>query len=331
MLEPLVPVLSFTRYDMSAAGSAASLFLDRTTLCGIYVLEFENGQRYVGQTTNIVSRYATHRRHHGDVVAFRFAPCRRDDLDRAEVAEIRRQEAEHSLRNLALTGWPGGVDDLGVTVEEGRSVLLPWNRADRPRVGEEGEATMPGRFWELVRREDYLDLSAALGRYIGETVPDPFGTQQILWTVSALPSTRRTKKRRRLLTLSCGVLETVFVQEDLETGEIVIAVNVDAPTFAERLGQQGVSELPPAFGIEYSTSYKSAEVSAWEFESWEQFWEALDFEPFVEAAYKLNTTLMRRGGSPIRRHHNPFFASDLLFSAVRFDAEGDRPMEEPAG
>jgi hypothetical protein len=318
----LLPALAYTRYDMSEAGSAASLFLGRTSLCGIYVLEFENGQRYVGQTTNIVSRYATHRRHHGDVVAFSFAPCSREHLDRSEIAEIRRQESEHSLRNLALTGWPGGAEDLGVTLEEGRSVLLPWNRERRPRVGEEGSATLPGRFWELARRDDYGDLSAVIGRYISETVADPFGTQQVLWTVSAMPSTKRTKKRRRLFTLSCGILESVFVQEDRETGEFVIVVNVDAPTFDALVEGAALVELPSAFQFESSASYKSAEVSAWEFDSWQQLWDALDFEPFVEAAYKLNTTMMRRGGSPLRRHHNSFFANDLLRSAVTVGLDG---------
>jgi hypothetical protein len=51
--------LSFTRYDMSDAGSAAALFADSKEVCGIYVLEFEDGMRHVGQTRQIVSRYAS--------------------------------------------------------------------------------------------------------------------------------------------------------------------------------------------------------------------------------------------------------------------------------
>ncbi|QHC65738.1 hypothetical protein GSU68_03480 [Rathayibacter sp. VKM Ac-2759] len=270
----------------------------------------------MGQTRNIVSRYATHRRHHGDVIALAFAPCRPELLDHYEVGEIRRQEADHSLRNLALTGWPGGAEDLGVTVEEGRSVLLPWERERRGLIGDEGGATLPGRFWELARRSDYRDLSHSLGRYVGETIADPFGTQQALWTLSALPLTKRTKKARRLLTLSCGVLETVYVGEDLSSGSIAICVNIDAPTFEARLVEEGVEELPAVFANEFETPYKSADVLQWEFDDWGQFADALDFAPFVDAAYKLNTTLMRRGGSPLKRHHNHFFANDLLREAV---------------
>ncbi|MCJ1701440.1 GIY-YIG nuclease family protein [Rathayibacter festucae] len=301
--------LSFTRYDMSEAGSAATIFTDRTLLCGIYVLEFENGQRYVGQTRNIVSRYATHRRHHGDVIALSFASCRQADLDDYEVLEIRRQEASHRLRNLALTGWPGGEDVLGVTVEEGKSILLPWEREKRGRVGEEGASTLPARFWELARRSDYDEMSAVLARYVCETIADPFGTQFALWTISALPSTKRTKTRRRLLTLSCGILETVFAQVEREV--LLIVVNVDAETL-DRLAEAESEEQPGVFEDGYDAGYKSAEVAQYVFESWQDFSTALDYSPFVEAAYKLNTTMMRRGGSPLRRHHNTFFANDLL-------------------
>ncbi|TDX77568.1 hypothetical protein EDF35_3084 [Rathayibacter sp. PhB151] len=309
MTDGLLAPLSFTRYDMSEAGSAATIFTDRTLLCGIYVLEFDNGQRYVGQTRNIVSRYATHRRHHGDVIALNFASCRQADLDHYEVLEIRRQEASHRLRNLALTGWPGGEDVLGVTVEEGKSILLPWEREKRGRIGEEGASTLPARFWELARRSDYDEMSTVLARYVAETIADPFGTQFALWTVSALPATKRTKTRRRLLTLSCGILETVFAQVEREV--LLIVVNVDAETF-DRLAGAESGEQPEVFADGYDAGYKSADVAQYLFESWHDFATALDYAPFVEAAYKLNTTMMRRGGSPLRRHHNTFFANDLL-------------------
>ncbi|ROQ04255.1 hypothetical protein EDF54_2457 [Rathayibacter sp. PhB93] len=317
MTDGLLAPLSFTRYDMSEAGSAATLFTDRTLLCGIYVLEFENGQRYVGQTRNIVSRYATHRRHHGDVIALTFASCRQTDLDHYEVLEIRRQEASHRLRNLALTGWPGGEDVLGVTVEEGKSILLPWEREKRGRVGEEGASTLPARFWELARRSDYDEMSAVLARYVCETIADPFGTQFALWTISALPSTKRTKTRRRLLTLSCGILETVFAQVEREV--LLIVVNVDAETF-DRASRPLTSQRPIALRSRSTAAYKSARVAQYVFKSWHDFATALDYVPFVEAAYKLNTTMMRRGGSPLRRHHNTFFANDLL----RIAAGGQR-------
>ncbi|PTL71654.1 hypothetical protein C1I63_01525 [Rathayibacter caricis DSM 15933] len=318
MVDDAPSALSFLRYDMSEAGSAASLFTasGAVGLCGIYVLEFENGQRYVGQTTNIVSRYASHRRHHGDVVAFRFAKCPRARLDEEERAEIRRQEQTHGLRNLTLTGWPGGTGDRAATVEEGKSVLLPWERERRGRIGEEGASTLPGRFWELARRDDYAALSRVLARYTAETIADPFGTQRVLWVLSAQPSTKRSKTSRRLFTFSCGTLETVFAVEYFDGGEWHVAVraNVDAPTFDAAV--EALGEIPVVFYDGEDAAYRSADVASYLFAGWEEFAAALEYPPFLEAAYKLNTTMMRRGGSPLRRHHNAFFADDVLRRAA---------------
>ncbi|OOB91113.1 GIY-YIG nuclease family protein [Rathayibacter sp. VKM Ac-2630] len=331
MVDVAPSALSFLRYDMSEAGSAASLFTGSGTgaLCGIYVLEFENGQRYVGQTTNIVSRYASHRRHHGDVVAFRFAKCPRARLDEEERAEIRRQEQTHGLRNLTLTGWPGGTGDRAATVEEGKSVLLPWERDRRGKIGEEGASTLPGRFWELARRDDYAVLSEYLAYYVSETIADPFGTQKVLWVLSALPSTKRSRTSRRLFTFSCGILETVFAVEYVEDGvtDVAVRVNVDAPTFDEAV--RALGPLPDVFYDREDASYKSAEVASFVFGSWNEFADALEYPPFLEAAYKLNTTMMRRGSSPLRRHHNSFFADDVLRVAATLDSPAGMATEPP--
>ena len=65
------------------------------------------GHDYVGQTVNIVSRYSAHKRCHGDVAAFSFAPCEPALLDYYERAVIRNEQRTHPLRNLMLTDWPG--------------------------------------------------------------------------------------------------------------------------------------------------------------------------------------------------------------------------------
>jgi hypothetical protein len=312
--------LAFTRYDMSDAGSAAALFADSTKVGGIYVLEFEDGMRYVGQTRQIVSRYASHRRHHGDIVAFSFAACAPDDLDEHERQEIRRQEAKHSLRNLNLTGWPSGTGDLDVTIENGESVVLPWERDRRLRLSDEGEATRQGRFWSLASRDDYDEMAAAVAKYIDECIPDPFGTQRHLWAIVALPRTGRAKQSRRLFTLSCGGLETLYVYEIQEGhgARLEIAINFDDARAAEVRGPNATrSPIPRVFRTIYHVpDYTSATVHQCLVTRWKDLERTLDYEPFVEAVYKLNTMQMRRRSSPFKRHHNMQFADDLLRRAA---------------
>ncbi len=316
MLRPL----SFTRYDMSAAGSAAALFAQSKKVCGIYVLEFDDGMKYVGQTRQIVSRYSAHRRTHGDIVAFSFAPCSATDLDEHERQEIRRQEvAKQSLRNLNLTGWPAGDGDLDVTIENGESILLPWERDRRLRLDDEGTATLQKRFWMLAARSDYEQMAEAVAKYIDECIADPFGTQRYLWNVAALPKTGQTKSRRRLFTLNCGGMETLFALEHTDGHEtqLQIHVNFDEDRTLQGLEQLGLAtQLPDDFYDIAQTSYATPGVIQATFDTWADLSRALDFGPFVEGAYKLNTMQMRRRSSPYQRHHNQGLADDLLRRAA---------------
>jgi len=314
MPAPLNP-LSFTRYDMSEGGSAAALFADSTQVCGIYVLEFDDEMRYVGQTRDIVARYATHRRRHGDIIALSFAPCSVADLDDRERQEIRRQEAAHGLRNLHLTGRPAGDGDLEVDVDEGESVLLPWDRERRLRLREEGEMTMQRRFWDLAARPDYDEMADALAMYVDECIADPFGTQRVLWTIVASPTTSRTAGGRRLFTLSCGGRETLFAWEQM-TGRgrrLEICMNVDGDRVREARPASAVSQLPELVLLNMETvAYGNEIVYRNVTRSWPQLARVLSRSHFAEGGYRLNTMLMRRRSSPYRRHHNQAFADDIL-------------------
>ena len=73
---------------------------------GIYVLEFEDGCRYVGLSKNVISRFTTHvhgsSHHEGwkDVVALRFREMPEGNLREAEIDEILRQQSlGYELRN----------------------------------------------------------------------------------------------------------------------------------------------------------------------------------------------------------------------------------------
>ncbi|MBF4619345.1 GIY-YIG nuclease family protein [Clavibacter sp. VKM Ac-2873] len=313
--------LAFTRYEMTEAGSAAGLFAESTEVCGIYVLEFEDGMRYVGQTRQIVARYATHRRRHGDIVALSFAPCPIADLDECERREIRRQEAAHSLRNLNLTGSPAGRGDLDVTFEDGTSIFLPWERERRVRVGDTddgSDTTMQRRFWDLAARPDYEEMADALARYVDECIPDPFGTQRVLWTLVALPRTSRTRDHRRLFTLSCGGRETLFALEhaDGRSTRLDICVNVDGGRAREVLSASSPRLIRLLMTRLEPLSYGDEAVHRSVVRRWSALERLLSRSYFAEAAYKLNTIQMRRRSSPYQRHHNQAFADDVLRRAA---------------
>ncbi|WP_449373042.1 GIY-YIG nuclease family protein [Arthrobacter psychrolactophilus] len=206
---------------MEDSAPVAALFAlaESEELCGIYILEFEDGARYVGQTVNIVHRYADHRRSHGDIVAFGFAPCARELLNAYERAAIVHEQRGYSLRNKMLTDQPGGREDLKIQMASGATLTLTWERSRRSTISVEPQLSKDGRFWQLAERSDYANVRHELARFMHETIPSPSRTGGLLWSLTAFPATRKNKDRRRLLTLNAGSVEVLFVTEwDLENG-----------------------------------------------------------------------------------------------------------------
>ena len=61
--------------------SIAGLLLEDVGRSGVYLLGFAGGTFYIGLATDVVRRFAQHRRAHGDrVLAFAFLPTHRSDL-----------------------------------------------------------------------------------------------------------------------------------------------------------------------------------------------------------------------------------------------------------
>lgn len=306
--------LLFTRYSLDEVGSASVFFHGKkqAELTGIYILEFGNGQRYVGKTTNIVSRLAAHRRRHDDVAAFHFAAAMPRDLDRLERAVIAVQEQKFSLRNISLTELPGGLDALAVQVAEVEQILLPWERERRETVARQASSRRR-RHWQLTRRDDYGELLDVLATYVQETVPDPVATAQHLWNITALPETGRRRGRRRLFTLNCGGLETLFCVEWEHEGEggIDVLLNIkDDPALAP-LGEQLFDE--DVLSEVYEPHYRQAQgVVTLCVPGWAEAARLLEYTELLDAAYRLNVELMRRGTSIFRRHHNSSLAEAVL-------------------
>lgn len=81
--------------------------------CGVYVLQFDNGEYYAGKTNDITRRYLDHRRNHLDIQTLRFVEKSPSDLAEFECSLIWALEKNGiNLRNIALTSMPKGTSDL---------------------------------------------------------------------------------------------------------------------------------------------------------------------------------------------------------------------------
>lgn len=318
---PTVPGLVFTRYIVKEIGSVAFPFKGRKEqeLTGVYILEFENGERYVGQALNVVRRVANHRRRWPDLYALEFAQCPAHELNQFEQRTISHQERCYTLRNKSITNLPGGPGEFTVSVEEEGTLELPSSRNERRHIRTDAPRARE-KFWELLRLPVYEEeLIPLVGRYLNETVSDPIGTQRYLWTISALPATNKRRGERRITTISCGNLETLVIaewkQEDWVAygGFVNIAAEILTEDHLRRIDAvEGVLEIMPA-------RYRQRQdVIAVHLENLEAFHRLLDLPEVLDAAYRLNVGLMRQGATMYRRFHNEHLANDIINAAGAF-------------
>src|SRR4051812_19361097 len=94
--------LQFDRYDVSGLFSIAHLLPRSKGRTGVYVLGFSDGERYVGQAVDAVSRFATHRRRWSDIVSFDFCRVPPGGLDQVERDTIAEYQRRGHVRNIAF-------------------------------------------------------------------------------------------------------------------------------------------------------------------------------------------------------------------------------------
>jgi hypothetical protein len=113
-------------------GSVADLYKPGER-CGIYVLLFSDGHAYVGQSVDIVRRYAQHVRVHQDIEAISFKVVPSAELDATEQEFIRLTERSgHRLRNIVFSALPPVESDFDLVMspEEQKDWLSDPDRID---------------------------------------------------------------------------------------------------------------------------------------------------------------------------------------------------------
>lgn len=172
--------------------------LDRK-LCGIYTLEFAGGERYVGQTVDLASRLASHRRTWQDIVAVAFFECAADELNQLERTLITQTERSFPVRNKAFTRMPSGDAEIDLVVDRQQQaewldgVQPAYPLDERTRAADRRRRTRK-KFEKLIAHPAYDVALEDLTAYVHAVIPPwPSVTGGLYWGVSALPSTSRTR------------------------------------------------------------------------------------------------------------------------------------------
>lgn len=302
------------RFKRWTIDDSISLSVYAPNSCGIYVLEFANGEKYVGQTRHLLQRFSEHRRRWpGEIVAVEFSRVPRKDLDAAERDTVALHERDGAkLRNIALIGLPVRSTVLDSYVDP--VDIEDWLDGDirASNIGDRGltrlqQGPASERFKNLSSRTDYEMIRLSLACYIDTCIPYPHRTERRIWVVTCMPSTNKFPGWRRLAAVSINNVEALVIDEiTLDNGErsvggfMNIAPLDEAPAVSEYLSFQE---------REYGTVGR---VTCLQFEDLEALGEALDNDVLTTAARRLAVGLLRKGGSMMAKYHDYSLADDIF-------------------
>lgn len=311
------PAMRFKRW---VTDDSVSLSVHSSDACGIYVLEFADGEEYVGQTRHLLQRVSAHRRRWpGEIVAIQFCRTARKSLDQAErdVIQQRRQHGAR-LRNIDLVGLPlrstvldRYVDEVDIEdwldfdMTDGEDILN--DIGDRGVVAlQKGQPRVS--FRELAARPDYEVVRLGLASYLQQCVPFPHRTEQRIWVVTSMPATSRTKTARRLAAITINNVEALVLADEVsEGGERYTGgfLNV-APLGA------AARELGDAYFVQEVAYGTTGAVTTIHFADVGGLLDLL-FDPVVgHAAREFAVGLLRKGGSMMAKYHDYALADDVF-------------------
>lgn len=240
---------------------------------GIYILHFENGEQYVGQTVDVVSRFAEHRHgsaHHEpweDLTAIEFLSVPEGGLDLLEREWIGRRRTEAALRNKAFNfghAEPSPLDEVMPARLQGHwatgqahydpeqfltALRLSRSNGDPKLLStRRGLEELPdGRLvWEAVVDE--------LAQVVAQVIPNAVETEGRFWSLSDYPGTAGG----RFATLNVAGLELAFFPRARFVAEVgsleasnglTVALNAREGTFipADPIAEGGGSVEGPGF------------------------------------------------------------------------------------
>lgn len=320
--------LRFQNWPVLGVQSLAFRFEPEDSRTGIYILSFANGERYVGQSLNVVNRFGSHRRRWDDITHIAFRPFLSEELNLREREVLASVEQRgHRVRNLDLAGRPGGDSLLNIVMEE--QAQAEWLESDvsepfdAPRyMAAARRVAGLARFQELSRRNDFPELLDGAASYVATALPWPSQTEGRFWTATAMASTGRSSTWRRLITISAQNAEVLVIGESSTGGATVIEgfMNLDksaSSSIQPWLRQQGldVYSLIDSYGT-------IGDVCHLEFTGLQTLSHLLEEGgPITQLAKELALNLMRKGPSMYTRFHNDHLA-DAIFTQMANQKEG---------
>jgi hypothetical protein len=293
---------------------------------GAYLLQFENGEIFTGETANIILRIGSHRRTWDDIAVITFWPeTHLPDLP-SSVTSGNPRIAKPGPPLRKVDREDPGIDpvlDRMRWADEHvfeRHDLRPIERPDQREWTRR-------RFDALAPHPDFQRLVEVAGRYLKLFVPAPAATEVSNWVITSMATTIKTRVWHRLICLSINNVEALTIGTQFDgAGWTTVGFMSSNPSEAlptelltSTLIRAGVF-LAPAW---YETVGPVYQVG---FDSLDGLEAALGDEEILELVGALAMRLIKRGRGLYGRYHD-YNLADLVLKA----ALGNVPVSGEAG
>lgn len=300
---------------------------------GYYLLEFADGQCYIGESVNIPSRLAQHLSRFRDITTIRVRPetepeAKTSMLDHKRLLRLRErrlihlaQESNLLARNVneiaTMIGESKHLDDIIPETQQRQWLDAPdtVNRADSAtqRIDHTQFLGAADNFRRFTSIPESVHVLEVIAQYLTRCVPYPLRTEYQSWSASCLPTTRSIP--RRLSCVSIAMTETFVVNRDHTSGTIGGFIQVND---AELFSAGAASELA------FLRRHPHATLHAAHYEesgpgqtiifahSLPQLQRLMDDVAVTRAAATTALNIMRKGPSMHRRSHCPQLVAAAL-------------------
>lgn len=208
---------------------------------------------------------------------------------------VTRPSLDQLLSDDRLQAWVDG------------SISLDDRDATRFDLAQQRAEGLP-RFDELSAHHDWPAVQEAIRTYILQCLPFPRRSEWSHWVISAMPSTGRTARWRRLCVVSVNQMETLVIGQVTEgsSTELTAFVNVSRSRLLSRGETQAAFLARMNAAVDLSeTDYRAAQGDSIgvDVEGASGLAEILRDGRVLEAARHLNLHLMRRGETSYHSSH----------------------------
>ncbi len=281
-----------------------------------------NGEFYVGQAKNVVSRYTAHRKKHHDIdyISFREVdPAGLNQVEKELISVLEMQKKP--LRNISLVSiHPGQSDlDLVITRDDQNKWLeykldkesLLTTRFEYPELRkkytERFQALSTSVYYELIRN--------AVQQYILYTLPFPRKTEFSFWSLTCLTKVKNSTALCRVNIYwqeTLNITEYSYSYQGRKLRDLTVSVFMCRSILYKQTSTEELEGLFPSLEFTLLVYEKGGQDQINAVLSIREFEDFLYHPPVSDAIKEFNIRLMRKGGCIFNRYHCFDLADQVL-------------------